>query len=296
MSSKKNPKENSASVPAVPTGGGNTIPPQSKKFRENPAKMWCFTVFDYTEELIEKMKLCCSNVPSIKIDFIFGEEICPDTQRKHLQCAVRFSKKMRWRTVFSKVLPECTHREIAKGSWMDNLRYCSKEGKYITNFFFLVPFKKKPIVLYQWQDKALEVIRMRLLEDRKISWFFSEAGGVGKSVLVDYLVCNYQAVAISGSKRHVLATAHKTPNTPIWIFDIPRVNHNGVSYEAMEAIRNGLWFSGYGDAVGMTRLDFNPVVVVFCNELPEVGKLSMDRWDIWEIRNNDIYSVDPDMI
>lgn len=288
----KEPAEEPEAVPTVPTGGGNTNPPQSKVFKENPSKIWCFTVFDYTDEIIENMKIACSSVPDVKIDYIFGKEICPDTQRKHLQCAVRFSKKMRWRTVFSKVLPNSTHREVAKGSWQSNIAYCSKDGDYICNFLVLMPYKKKPITLRLWQEKAIEVVKMRLREDRKISWFFSYEGGVGKSVLVDYLCCNFNAVAISGTKRHILATAHKTPNTPVWIFDIPRVNKGGVSYEAMEALRNGLWFSGYGDAVGMTRLDFNPVVLVFCNELPDVVKLSEDRWDIWEIKHNDIHKID----
>lgn len=288
----KEPAEEPEAVPTVPDEGGNTITPRPKKYVENPARIWYFTVFNYTEELIKGMVDACASVPEVKIEYIFGKEICPDTGNPHLQCAIRCSKKIRWRTVFGKVLPDCTHRKSANGTWQSNITYCSKDGDYIANFMILTPYKKKPIVLREWQEKAIEVVKMRLREDRKISWFFSYEGGVGKSVLVDYLCCNFNAVAISGTKRHILATAHKTPNTPIWIFDIPRVNKGGVSYEAMEALRNGLWFSGYGDAVGMTRLDFNPVVLVFCNELPDVVKLSEDRWDIWEIKHNDIYKID----
>lgn len=280
-------------VPAVPAVGNTNNAGTKEKFTENPAKIWCFTVFDYSEDLLKIMCSTCSTVPEVKVDFVFGREICPDTKKPHLQCCVRFSKKMRWRTVFSGILPDSVHRKPAKGTWEQNMAYCAKDGDYCSNVNIIIPFKKKPVVLYQWQEKAIEIVKMRLLEDRKISWFYSEAGGVGKSVLVDWLVCNFQAVAISGAKRHVLATAHKLPQTPIWIFDIPRVNHNGVSYDAIESIRNGLWFSGFGDAVGMTRLDFNPVVVVFCNELPEIDKLSMDRWDIWEIHDNDIFQIDP---
>lgn len=273
----------SADVPRVPLEGGNTKPPLAKKkFVENPCKGWVFTIFNFDEELIKTLVLKCSNVPEI-VTYIFGREICPETKKAHLQCYIRCKKKIRWSTIFKGILSDSTHREPAKGDEMKNLIYCSKDGNFVSNKKILPRFLKPHVTLYEWQRWA----EMRLLShtqnNRKILWIYDRVGNIGKSVLVNYLVTQYGAMAVSGHKRHVLAVAHNNPNVPLWIFDIPRTNHNGVSYEALEAIRNGLWMSGFGDATGMTNLDFHPLVVVFCNELPQWSRLSADRWDVWEI-------------
>lgn len=260
---------------------GNTKP---RSYQENPKKSWCFTVFNYDKELITKMSAVSAKH---RLKYCFGEEICPTTEKKHLQCFINSSKKIRWTAVFDGILPNNTHREACKGSFQSNMDYCMKDGLYYTNVKTMAVKEKDIIELRDWQNWAIERIKLRGSEDRKILWIYDYKGGIGKSVLVDYLVYEYNAIALNGAKRHCLSTAYKNPENKIWIFDIPRVNNGGVSYESIEALRNGLFYSGFGDSTGMRRLDFNPIVVVLCNEEPKWHKLSMDRWDVWEIVNQE---------
>lgn len=271
----------SQSVPTVPGEGVILTLPLKKKYKENPSKKWCFTVFDYNEDTITALCAKCADVPGTK--YIFGREICPETKKTHLQCFVYFNKKVRWSTIFKDIIPLSTHREVAKGNLNENLRYCSKENNYVSNCKILPLYKKPHRELRPWQAFVERRIIENTNNDRKVLWIYDNIGNIGKSVLVNYLVVNYGAIAVSGAKRHVLSVAHKNPKCPLWIFDIPRTNKNGVSYDAIEGLRNGLWMSGFDDCTGMTCLEFNPMVVVFANELPEWDKLSRDRWDVWEI-------------
>lgn len=275
------------SVPTVPSGEGNTSSLHSEeRYVEHPSVGWCFTVFNYTEEKIKELCAICAENPKVQC-YIFGREICPETGRPHLQSYVGFKPKVktRWRTLFKDVLPDSTNRRPAKGSEYSNLKYCAKDGNFVSNKKILPVFKKPARVLLPWQVFTEKRIIHNTQNDRKVLWIYDTVGNIGKSVMVDYLVNEYNGMAISGAKRHVLAVAHKNKNCPLWIFDIPRTNKNGISYDALEALRNGLWMSGFGDCTGMTRLDFNPSIVVFCNELPEWDKLSHDRWDVWEMVN-----------
>ena len=58
----------------------------------------------------------------------FGEEVCPETERKHLQGYIYFHKKRRFNGVLA-VLPEGINIRAAKGSDEDNAFYTSKERR-----------------------------------------------------------------------------------------------------------------------------------------------------------------------
>jgi hypothetical protein len=62
----------------------------------------------------------------------------------------------------------------------------------------------------------------------------------------------------------------------IIIFDIPRVNEGGVSYQAIEKLKNGYFFSGKYES-GMCRFN-SPHLIIFSNDPPVMEKLSEDRW------------------
>lgn len=271
-------------VPRVPrVGNTNPLSPK-KKFQEHPKKSWCFTVFDYTDEMIIKM---CANSAKFDAKYVFGREVCPDTEKLHLQCFITKEKKFRWSQIFKGILPDSTHREACKGSVQDNIDYCMKEGDYLTNMKLLPKHMKKTIELRPWQAWAEAQVILASQNDRKILWIYDKQGNIGKSVMVEYLVKEYRGIAVSGEKRHVLSCAFKNPDCPLWIFDIPRKNKGSVSFQAIEGLRNGLFFSGFGDTTGMVRLDFNPIIVVLCNELPKWNKLSTDRWNVFEIVNEE---------
>lgn len=88
----------------------------------NESRSICFTSFDIDEE---KM---ISKIRSLDFSYyVFGFEICPNTQRPHLQGFIQFKKKFSFKKI-AKCL-EC-HCEVPLKCPEDNIRYCKKDNKF----------------------------------------------------------------------------------------------------------------------------------------------------------------------
>lgn len=86
------------------------------------AKNWCFT--DY--ELLD-WATAFSEFELIK-GLAWGQEICPDTGRKHLQGFVHMKTAQRL-SAMKKIAPRA-HWERMRGTITQNKLYCEKEGRY----------------------------------------------------------------------------------------------------------------------------------------------------------------------
>lgn len=60
--------------------------------------------------------------------------------------------------------------------------------------------------------------------------------------------------------------------------NLSRQAEGALSYASIEAIKDGLVFSGKYE--GGFRLFPKPHIVIFSNWYPDLAKLSLDRWDI----------------
>lgn len=139
----------------------------------------------------------------------------------------------------------------------------------------------KGLVWKSWQIGILEVIKKKKT-DRKIMWFWEPTGGIGKTIFAYHLCKHYDAIYLSGKSNDIksaIASCKKKPK--ICIFDFSRTIENYISYEALESIKNGIFFSGkYESSMVMMR---PPIVICFANYPPEKEKLSLDRWLITEL-------------
>lgn len=81
---------------------------------------------------------------------------------------------------------------------------------------------------------------------------------------------------------HQIVKAKFDPS--IVIINLSRQAEGAFSYASVEAIKDGLCFSGKYE--GGTRLFARPHIVVFSNWYPDITKLSIDRWDIRHLLNN----------
>ena len=86
----------------------------------------------------------------------------------------------------------------------------------------------------------------------------------GKSADMKYMIIKYY-------EKHT-----KYPETVI--FDVPRSIKDYLSYAGIEEIKNGCFASSKYEC-DMVIMN-TPHVIIFANELPEVDKLSRDRWRI----------------
>jgi len=89
-------------------------------------KYYVSTIFDYDENdvIFNKMK-------DQLVYFIYGQEICPDTKRKHLQCYFAFKNDMRWTQVRDMLSPSFVNGKSRYSTHKQCSDYCKKDGNYI---------------------------------------------------------------------------------------------------------------------------------------------------------------------
>lgn len=95
---------------------------------ELPAKVrnWCFTLHDYTDKDIARIK----TITGVSY-MIIGDETCPTTGRKHLQGFISFihqrSTSLSNFKKLKKLISERAYIAVCKGNPEQNFIYCSKE-------------------------------------------------------------------------------------------------------------------------------------------------------------------------
>lgn len=258
---------------------GNTNPQKSKKKQELQYKNWCFTYNNYHIDDIEKIETIFK-----KIGLYTFQEETGLNNTPHLQGCITLNKKCRI-TELKKINPKI-HWEKTN-NLEASIKYCSKDdtrtGKIYTNRY--IP---KPIKLINpdrpYQQFILNIFKTEP-DDRSIYWFYESNGNVGKSALCKYIYCNYNALFLDeGSKKDIMNTIITyNKDFDIVIIDVPRCNDK-VSYKSIESIKNGMCYSGKYE--GGIKIFNPPHVIVFSNSCPDIDKLSIDRWNIYEIQSN----------
>ncbi len=275
--------------PEDPTGG-NIITPVVKKKQIAPAKKWCFTLNNWTLEDVENLKSANSAIVQ-KIHFT--DEVGEETGTPHLQGWIEFTTRKRPIKVLGKILGhERTSFQKMRGSIQDNIAYCNKDLSTSTiSYSRGLP---TPIVLMERADMRANQLEIadRYIEDenpkfgRKIHWYWEREGGWGKSILTKYMVDQMGALVLSGMNKDCLHGVASIINQKgecprIIIFDIPKINRGHLSYQALESIKNGCFFSPKYEGI-MVRFN-SPHIIVFSNEHPDIESLSEDRWVIEEL-------------
>lgn len=272
------------SVPIVPTvpEGGNTISPSGKKKIKtvNPAKRWCFTLNNYTEEEI------CSIVPIVcdKCNIGIIAKECGESGTPHLQGYIEFKTKTRPLTHFK---TKRIHWEKCKGNRQSNIDYCSKEGNVILYHGIEEPYTLELPNLYEWEEYVLNILKEEP-NDRHIHWIWEEDGNAGKTTFCKYVYLHHKdAILLSGkadNMKHAIIQFKETNNRlpKIILIDIPRSTDLGyLSYQGIEEIKNMFFYSGKYEG-GMV-CGKPPHLFIFANEPPNTFKCSSDRWVIKNI-------------
>jgi len=128
-----------------------------------------------------------------------------------------------------------------------------------------------------WQSQLAEDLRS-IPDARKVIWYCDLIGNSGKS----YFATHYMektSYYITGGKATDIFYGYAYES--VVFFDLARMKQEIVQYDVMENFKNGQFYSTKYEC---KNVKFNtPHVVVFANFLPDVTKLSADRWDIREI-------------
>lgn len=271
-------------VPIVPGGEVIIDSPSDKKRQISPAKRWCFTYNNYSEEDISSIVLILEQECS---KGIFSKEV-GESGTPHLQGYVEFKRKLRPSSIFPTMQ---IWWEKAKGNLMQNIEYCVKDvtGNDDTAkrqnccWHLNIP---RPVKLINpdrpWEIEILDIIREEP-DERTIHWYYGN-GGVGKTSFCKYLVMKHKALILGGKAADIrnAICEHTKVNgsTPeLIVINIPKsYNSDYLSYEGLENIKDMLFYSGKYEG-GMVCGN-SPHLFVFANESPNKEKMSLDRWKV----------------
>lgn len=146
--------------------------------------------------------------------------------------------------------------------------------------------KLSKIRLFPWQiilEKELE----EEPDDRKIIWIYGTKGGEGKTTFAKYIKSKGNCKYFNNAKTADIAFAYRGER--VVIFDICRSSSEAINYEIIEQVKNGLIFSS--KYTSEDKLYETPHIIILANIPPNISKLSLDRWDIRELKNNNFKDV-----
>lgn len=239
---------------------------------------WTFTLNNFTELEFEVLKKeICLNC----LDYRVQEEV-GESGTHHLQGYIQAKKRIRPSETFSN---KSIHWEKAR-SPKHAREYCCKEdtstGNYILDTVEQLDLIKPD---RPWQLEVLNLIENKTT-NRKINWYWEPIGGAGKTTLCRWLVAKKDALYISGKatdcKYAVVSykeTKKKWPKIVLW--NIPRTHKDHISYDAVESIEDGLFFSGKYECASVIMNP--PHVFIFANFQPNGWELSERKWNIVKI-------------
>lgn len=257
----------------------------SKRVR---GRQWCFTLNNpemSPEELGTKLEKAGA-------EFVFQQEQGADENTPHVQGYMRF-KSQRDFDVVKKLLPRA-HIEKAKGTFKQNVAYCTKketrvEGpwtnlseEFMPEEEVIDPLQGKE--LRPWQEHLWGILEEPCEPgDRTIYWYWEDAGNVGKTTFAKHVCLQSKRVLYTGGKasdvKYGIASMKHKPKIVLW--DVMRSQEQYLSYQGIEEVKNGIFYSGKYES-GMVMYNV-PHVVIFANFPPDRSKLSGDRWSVWRI-------------
>ncbi len=251
----------------------------SNTIKASAHRSWCFTLNNYTEEEANKLDKKISTQSTL-IRGCCQEEV-GDEKTPHLQGVITFNRGQT--LTFMKKINERAHWEPTR-NLKASLIYCSRPDKrsgriWCWNYYVKEPIEDpmKGLEFKQWQLDILKLIETKP-NRRDVHWYYEFVGNTGKSVFTTYLVDKHEAFAPGGSSKDILygfAALNKKKDVKIVVIDIPREVEIGVSYDAIEKLKNGLF---YQTKYECEMVRFNPPhVIVFSNFPPREGSLSEDR-------------------
>jgi hypothetical protein len=279
--------------------GGVILSPRSKGPQKDVFKRgWCFTINNWSQD---EKTILTAHFEKLKCRWIMGEEVGKEGT-PHLQGSVYFESAKSF-SAMKKLMPTA-HLEIMRGTWDQNTKYCSKEGKatgklvddYEQSLIDRRQAKLNKFLNHPWKEWQREIIEMvsKPAEKRKIYWIVGTVGGEGKSELVEYLALLYDVILAEGKKSDVFNQCisrvekfkkeKKALTDPKCILcDVPRsIDSEYVSYTALEKLKDGLCYSGKYEGGRIEFVD-QVHVLVFSNNHPILSKLSKDRWVIIDL-------------
>lgn len=247
----------------------------------NRARSWFLTYNNCDVSFVSLVSLFTGTGGGI-IKFV-GQRERGESGTEHFQGVIQFKHQVDFNIL--KALDPAIHWEKCR-ALSQALAYCTKAETRIDGPWAVgweIPESIRTLdtgSLRPWQHQLLEYIDEGQ-GDRSILWLWECAGNVGKTAMAKLLAVKRGALVLGGKGadiRYGVSQWIRQRPLRIAIFHFTRTNEQFISYEAIEAVKDGIFFSSKYES-GMVV--FNPpIIICFANYRPEEAKLSADRWDI----------------
>jgi hypothetical protein len=270
---------------------GNT---KTRSLSKQQHRNWCFTIHLDKEEVgVDEVDKLSSTLAENAKKFVFQVEKTPTTGRLHYQGYAEFKNARQMGGVQKVLAPhgKAAHLTVADGSDISNYKYCTKiDSRWMVGGEAGWPPKLvdplEGLELYEWQNDVLKLVGEKP-DNRKIYWFYDTEGNNGKTAMAKHLCMKYmnEILYVNGRAADIQCgvAAHINAGKTLRaaVFGYPRSVENFVSYGALEAIKDGIFYNGKYES-GMVMYNV-PHVIVMANFPPDQTKLSSDRWVIRDI-------------
>jgi hypothetical protein len=142
------------------------------------------------------------------------------------------------------------------------------------------------LILRPWQKKVLNLLVDQ--GDRRVLWVWDYDGNSGKSELCKFLMMKMDFQLLPPGRTHVLSGLIN-PFAKGFVFDCARnsFSANGIGrinamYEVLEDLKNKFLISG--KYKGSEKIILHNTIIVFANQLPNLDRLSLDRWEFFHTK------------
>lgn len=234
--------------------------------------------------------------------WVFQKEKGHKTGYEHYQCRISLRKKTTKNSLlklFDDVKPNYLEPTSAENAKNDNVFYVIKEDTRIEGPWKSTDPKPKFIPRQFRNIKDLYPMQQTILDStpdsRCVDVISDTQGENGKTVaaFLAYYRKNAEYVPPMNDAQKLIefifciideCEDDKTPD--MFIFDLPRSMSKDClygMYSAIEQLKNGFIYDTRYK--GKRRWINSPAIWVFTNEVPDVSRLSADRWRIWNIND-----------
>lgn len=135
-------------------------------------------------------------------------------------------------------------------------------------------------VLREWQKELIEKLEQQ--NEREIYWVYDEDGNTGKTFLAKWLHFCKDAFYFENAKKADIACAWQLEEYAVC--NLTRDKEGMTQYSIFESLKDGMVFSAKYES--KTKVAPKPVkLVIMSNWLPDVSTMSMDRWKILQLNN-----------
>ena len=142
--------------------------------------------------------------------------------------------------------------------------------------------------LRHWQAQIYKLIHFGV-DSRKIYWFYDPTGGKGKSELMKFCLknkpdkCTFTKCLnvrdLGSVLKNIIEDQHFKGDT-IFV-DIPRTKEDHQIYEGMEKLKDSLITVQKYMSKNLSLPKMH--LIIFSNFLPHLEKVSLDRWEIFQL-------------